>query len=130
MLSEVKKYLNAEGIGITELRVSPDSLGELLTVVDSGEISGKIAKAVFVEMARTADSPRIVIERNGLAQITDESALNDLVEQVLAVNPESVEAYRSGKKNALKFLMGQVMKASKGKANPQMAASLLSEKLS
>lgn len=129
MLSEVKKYLNAAGIGIEALAVTPDALRELLETVDAGTISGKIAKDVFVEMAESGASAGEIIERRGLSQISDTGELESIVARVLEEHPESADDFRNGKEQALKFLMGQVMKASRGKANPQLAQSLLREQL-
>lgn len=129
LLSEVKKYLNAEQIGIDELRVSPDDLRSLMTIVDSGKISGKIAKDVFVEMAGSGDGPEVIIERLGLSQISNEDELETLIVKIVEDNPSSVDDYRAGKQKALGFLMGQIMKASHGKANPQLANRLLRDVL-
>jgi len=127
--SEVKKYLNAAGIGVEELRVAPTELQALLRAVDDGEISGKIAKDVFVEMADSGDGAAEIIERRGLKQISDEGELESIVKSVIAEHASSAEDYRAGKSQALKFLMGQVMKATRGKANPQLANRMLRDLL-
>jgi aspartyl-tRNA(Asn)/glutamyl-tRNA(Gln) amidotransferase subunit B len=98
-------------------------------MVDNGTISGKIAKGVFEEMFATGEKPEKIIEKKGLTQISDEDELSRIVDAVIAGNPGSVEDYRKGKDRALGFLVGQVMKETRGKANPQLVNKLLKEKL-
>ena len=129
LFSEVKKYLNAKQIDIGELEVSPESLRSLLEKIDSGEISGKIAKDVFERMAESGETPEVIVERRGLAQISDEGELQTLIERIVTENPDSADDYRAGKEKALKYLMGQVMKNTKGKANPRLADKILRETL-
>lgn len=101
----------------------------LLQLIDSGEISLKIGREVFGEMFRTGKTPKEIIEEKGLTQISGEDALLKVVEEVLAANPQSIEDYHAGKKQALGYLMGQVMKATQGQANPPVAKALLEERL-
>jgi len=109
--------------------VTPAGLASLLRLIENGTISGKIAKAVFEEMvARGADPERIVAEK-GLTQVTDAGAIEAMIDRVIGENPASVEDFRGGKDRALKFLVGQVMKESKGKANPQLVNEILLKKL-
>jgi aspartyl-tRNA(Asn)/glutamyl-tRNA(Gln) amidotransferase subunit B len=129
ILALVKKYLNVHAIEIDGLNVEPLRLRELLGLVDSGKISGKIAKDVFVEMADTGDSAVAVIDRSSLSQIADEDAIGVMVDEVIADNPASVEDFTNGKEKAIGFLMGQIMKKTQGKANPKMAMALLRSKL-
>jgi len=129
ILSEVKKAMNQRGAEIGELKISASGLRKLVVCVDSGEISGKIAKDVFSEMVETGEDPRSVIERKGLSQIADEDTIGSAVDEVIEENQSSVEDYRSGKEKVIGFLMGQVMKKTRGKANPQLAMDLLREKL-
>jgi aspartyl-tRNA(Asn)/glutamyl-tRNA(Gln) amidotransferase subunit B len=129
ILAEVKKYLNAAGIELADLEVSPSMLRDLIDLVDSGKISGKIAKEVFEEMADTGDTAETVVERNGLSQIGDAAEIETIVDQVIAENPSSVEDYRNGKEKAIGFLMGRIMKKTQGKANPGMAMELLKSKM-
>ena len=128
-MSELLGLLNANNMEITACKVKPQELGNLLKLIDKGVISGKIAKAVFEEMFVTGEKPGTIIEKKGLTQISDEETLFKIVEAVLAANPGSVEDYHKGKNKALGFLVGQVMKETKGKANPQMVNKLLREKL-
>ncbi len=122
--------LNAEGKDITGSPVGPEQLGELLSLIAKGEISGKIAKDVFAKMYASGDSARAIVEREGLRQISDTGALAMIVGDVLAANPRQVEQYRGGKTAVLGFLVGQVMKATRGQANPAAVNELLREKLS
>jgi len=128
MQSEVKKYLNAENLSISSFNITPDHLRGLLLLVDTGDISGKIAREVFVTMAKTRKGAKEIVEADGLSQISDSLAIQKIIDEVIANNPGPVEDFRSGKEKALAFLMGQVMKASKGKVNPAEAGKLLAEK--
>jgi aspartyl-tRNA(Asn)/glutamyl-tRNA(Gln) amidotransferase subunit B len=105
-------------------------LAVLIRKIDSGEISGKIAKTVFEEMGRTREGPETIIRRMGLAQVSDEASLGAVIDRVLASNPKQLAEYRSGKTKVLGFLVGQVMKETKGQANPQVTNELLLKKLS
>ena len=98
-------------------------------MIDSGEISGKIAKTVFEEMVRTPEDPAAIIKRLGLVQVSDETSLTAIIDGILSVNPKQVAEYRSGKTKVLGFLVGQVMKETKGQANPQVLNDLLKKRL-
>jgi aspartyl-tRNA(Asn)/glutamyl-tRNA(Gln) amidotransferase subunit B len=117
------------GAGIADAPVSAERLGELVAMISKGEISGKIAKEVFEKMLASGESARTIIDREGLRQISDTGALGALIDQVLAANPNQVEQYRAGKTAVLGFLVGQVMKATRGQANPGVVNSLLKQKL-
>jgi aspartyl-tRNA(Asn)/glutamyl-tRNA(Gln) amidotransferase subunit B len=121
--------LNAAGKEIADSPVSADQLGELLSLLRQGEISGKLAKEIFAKMFATGDSPRAIIEREGLRQISDTSALEQIIDDVIRSNPKQLEQYRAGKTTVLGFFVGQVMKASRGQANPQAVNELLRQKL-
>ncbi len=129
IMGELQRYLNEEDIEITDCKVTPESLAEMLGLIDDGAINGKIAKEVFAEMFKTGESPKAVVEAKGLTQITDESALAELVDKVIADNPEPVADFLDGNERTFGFLMGQVMKASKGKANPKIAQGFLRARL-
>jgi aspartyl-tRNA(Asn)/glutamyl-tRNA(Gln) amidotransferase subunit B len=109
--------------------VSPASLAGLVRLIEDGTISGKIAKDVFQRMFRTGDDARTIVEREGLTQVADEGALASVVDGVIAQNPRAVEDYRKGKTAAAKALVGQVMKATGGKANPAVANRLVEDRL-
>jgi len=115
---------------IDEFPVTPEKLATLLKLIENNTISGKIAKTVFEDMISTGKDPESLIKEKGLEQVTDISAIEGLVDNAINNNPQSVEDYRNGKEKALKFLVGQVMKESRGKANPQMVNEILIKKLS
>ena len=129
IMSELLGYLNREGKEITESPVTPAQLAALLKLIQEGVISGKIAKVVFEEMYQTGKSPEAIIREKGLIQITDREELGRIVDQVLAENPGPVSDFRGGKEKALTALVGAVMRATKGKANPQLINDLLRERL-
>jgi len=129
IMSELLGYLNREGKEITESPVTPAQLAGLLKLIQEGVISGKIAKVVFEEMYQTGKSPEAIIREKGLIQITDQEELGRIVDQVLAENPGPVSDFRGGKEKALTALVGAVMRATKGKANPQLINDLLRERL-
>ncbi len=118
-----------EGRDISEAPVSAERLGELVKLIATGEISGKLAKDIFVKMIDSAESARAIIDREGLRQISDTGALGKIIDEVIANNPKQVEQYKSGKTAVLGYLVGQVMKASKGQANPAAVNDLLRAKL-
>jgi aspartyl-tRNA(Asn)/glutamyl-tRNA(Gln) amidotransferase subunit B len=118
-----------KGRDISEAPVSAERLGELVRLIVKGEISGKLAKEIFAKMIETGDPAPAIIEREGLRQISDTGALGKIVDEVIACNPKQVEQYKSGKAAVLGFLVGQVMKLSKGQANPAAVNELLRAKL-
>ena len=127
--SELARLLNQSGIEVTESKVTPGSLAELVDLLDARTISSTQAKEVLEEMFNTGNSPQQVVEAKGMSQLTDSSAVLPAVEEALASNPQAVEDYLNGKETAAKFLVGQVMKISKGKADPALVNSLLEEQL-
>ncbi len=129
IMGDVMAQLKEKNIGINELGVSPKSLISLLKMIDDATISGKIAKDVLIEMIDTKKSPQEIIESKGLKQITDTSELERLVKKVLEAEAKSVKDYKGGKKNALTFIVGQVMKETKGKANPAIVNEILKKTL-
>ncbi|PZN11522.1 MAG: Asp-tRNA(Asn)/Glu-tRNA(Gln) amidotransferase GatCAB subunit B [Bacillota bacterium] len=129
LMSELLAHLNASGKSVADLPFGPGDLADLLKLIDKGTISGKIAKQVFAEMLETGRHPEAIVKERGLVQVTDEGQLVAWVEQVIAENPEAVANYRGGKTNALSFLVGQVMRLSRGKANPQRVNELLRQRL-
>lgn len=129
MMGELSKYLNQNNIEITGCKIKPTALVKLLQLIDEGIISGKMAKSVFEEMFNTGEEPDDIIKQKGMIQISDESALISIIEEIIKANPKVVEDYRSGKEKAFGFFVGQVMKATKGQANPAVVNSLLKERL-
>jgi aspartyl-tRNA(Asn)/glutamyl-tRNA(Gln) amidotransferase subunit B len=130
VMGEVTRSLNDDNNReITECPVTPALLAELLKLIEKGTISGKIAKTVFDEMYKTGKEPAVIVQEKGLVQVSDTGAIEAMVDEVLEKNPGQVEQYRGGKETVFGFFVGQVMKASKGKANPQVVNELLLKKL-
>ena len=114
---------------ITTTPIQPTQIGELVTAIDAGQISGKQGKDVFAAMLTTGKSPAIIIQEKGLAQVSDTGTLEAFCDQAIAGNPKSVADFKAGNKAAVNALVGQVMKLSKGKANPQLVGEILAKKL-
>ena len=129
MLTEVLRVLKEKNIGIEKFPVSSGNIAKLITLIKTNVISSKIAKEVFEMLLSEDKDPEIIVKEKGLIQITDNSEIEKIVEQVLEENQQSVEDYKAGKSNALKYLVGQAMRLSKGKANPQMINELILKKL-
>ncbi len=129
MMGELSKYLNQYDIEIHDCKIKPVALTRLLTLIDEGTISGKMAKDVFAEMFATGKEPDVVVKEKGMVQISDESTLLKMIDGIIEANPGVVEDYRKGKEKAFGFFVGQVMKATKGQANPAVVNSLLKERL-
>ena len=129
IMGDLSKNLNADNLTIEQSPVDAKRLAKMILLIDKGTISGKIAKTVFVEMWKSPDDPEKIVKDKGLVQITDTSAIEGVVDEVIANNPKAVEEYKAGKKKAIGALVGQIMKATKGKANPQMVNQLLAKKL-
>lgn len=129
LLTEVLRVLKEKNINIEEFFVSAVNLGKLIKLIKSNVISSKIAKDVFEILLTEEKDPEVIVKENGWIQISDDSEIEKIVEQVLEENKQSIEDYKAGKSNALKYLVGQGMKLSKGKANPQMITDMILEKL-
>ena len=129
LLTEVLRVLKEKNINIEEFFVSAVNLGKLIKLIKSNVISSKIAKDVFEILLTEDRDPETIVKEKGWIQITDNSEIEKIVEQVLEANAQSIEDYKAGKSNALKYLVGQGMKLSKGKANPQMITDMILEKL-
>ena len=121
--------LNTLGKSIDESPVSPENLARLLALVEDGRISGKIAKTVFDEMGQSGKPAEQIVKEKDLVQITDTDAIDDVVSTTISEHPKEVEAYKKGKTKLLGFFVGQVMKITKGKANPKMVNEILKQKL-
>jgi aspartyl-tRNA(Asn)/glutamyl-tRNA(Gln) amidotransferase subunit B len=129
MLTELLGALNADGKDIGESPVAPATLSELIRMVEDGTISGKIGKEIFEETYRTSEPPKAIVERRGVQQISDEAALWEIVDKVVGANPKQAEAYAAGKDGLFGFFVGQVMKATQGRANPVITSDLLHKRL-
>lgn len=129
MMTEMLRVLSEREAAIDELKITPDQLAALIGLVDQGVINMTGAKEVFAVLVDTGGDPAAIVEAKGLAQVSDSGALSEWVDAAIDANPKSVADYRGGKKAALQFLMGQVMRASKGKANPPKVMEALRVKL-
>lgn len=130
IMSDLFRMMNEKEIEISECKISSQDLAKLIQLIDKGVISSKIAKQVFEEMFETGMDPEEIVKEKGLVQISDENAIKEIVEKVVEKNPQSVADFKAGKDRALGFLVGQIMKETKGKANPQIVNKLLIEILS
>jgi aspartyl-tRNA(Asn)/glutamyl-tRNA(Gln) amidotransferase subunit B len=128
-MGEVLKVVNEEKIEISDFPVSPENLGKLIELINNNTISGKIAKEIFPEMLKTNADPEKIVKEKNLVQITDTSALEKVIDEVISANKPQVEQYLNGKETVLGFFVGQVMKATQGKANPKAVNELLKNKL-
>jgi aspartyl-tRNA(Asn)/glutamyl-tRNA(Gln) amidotransferase subunit B len=126
---QLMAFLNAEGKGIEASPISAEALAGMLKLLDEGVISGKIAKTVFEEMAVSGKPAKQIVEEKGLVQVQDESAIESVVDRILAANPKEVAAFQGGKTKLMGFFVGQVMRETKGKANPKIVNELLNRKL-
>lgn len=129
IMGDLLGYLNANGKELSDVKITGQGLGEMIGLLEKGTISGKIAKTVFKEMLESGKLPQQIVEEQGLVQISDEGALLAIVDKIIAANPQSVEDFRAGKEKAIGFLVGQIMKETKGKANPALVNKLLLERL-
>lgn len=129
IITELLGYLNAEGKEITEIPMKPVHLAQMVQLIQDGTISTKIGKKVFKEMLTTGKDPKTIVEEKGLVQISDEGQIREIVMKVIQANPKSIEDYKGGKDRALGFLVGQVMKETRGKANPQLVNKLILEEI-
>ena len=130
ILGDLLRMLNANNMEPEDIKISPKNFVSLLKIIESGKISNTAGKEVFKEMFETDKDPEIIIEEKGLSQISCSDEIEKLVDKVLSDNPKSIEDFKAGKTQAVGYLMGQVMKASKGKANPTVAKQMIEEKLS
>src|SRR5262249_14297045 len=129
VLNDLLSALSASGLSITECPIPPRNLDSLVTMVDEGRINSKQAKEVFAEMFATGKTAAAIVEEKGMKQESDLGAIVSLCAEVIRANPKSVEDYKAGKAAAINFLKGQVMKLSKGKANPNVVSEALAKLL-
>jgi len=129
IINNLRAKLAESGTDLADLRFPPSAILELIELVDSGKLSTRMAQEVFAEMFATGEAPGQVVERKGMAQVSDTGAIEQFCDQAIAANPGPASDFKAGKVAALNFLKGQVMKLSKGKANPALAGSILEQKL-
>lgn len=130
IMGDISKMLNEKNEDVTSLKFSPEELAELISLINSGIISNSIGKKVLEEMFETGRNPKTIIEEKGLIQNNDESEILEIVKKVLEENPKSVEDFKNGKKRAVGFIVGLVMKETKGKANPKIVNNLVNNEIS
>ena len=127
IMGEIAAYLKEDHIEITDTKLTPENLAELISLIEKGTISNNIGKQILVEMLKDGTKASVIVEKKGLSQITDEGAIKEIVQKVVDAHPSEVEAYKNGKTNLLGFFVGQVMKETKGRANPKTVNELLKE---
>ena len=125
IMTEVLRVLKEESIDIAEFNITPKMLSDMITLIKKGVISGKIAKGVFEDMHRTGKDPSLIVKEKGLLQIMDEGVLKDKAKAILDAHPKEVKSYKDGKKQLLGFFIGQLMKETKGRANPKLANKVI-----
>lgn len=130
IMGDVSAYLNSEGKELHQIALTPDGLAGMIKLIENGTISSKIAKTVFKELIENGGDAEKIVKDKGLVQISDEGTLLKIISEVLDANPQSVEDFKNGKNKAVGFLVGQLMKATKGQANPQLVNQLLNQELS
>jgi aspartyl-tRNA(Asn)/glutamyl-tRNA(Gln) amidotransferase subunit B len=129
IINDLLSALSAASLDLSECPIQGAYIGELTALIEGGTISGRQGKEVFAEMMVSGKQPAVIVEEKGLKQVSDTGAIEAFCDEVIAANPASVADYKSGKEAALNFLKGQVMKLSKGKANPAVAGEILAKKL-
>lgn len=127
IMGEIAAYLKEDHIEITDTKLTAENLAELIGLIEKGTISNNIGKQIIIEMLKDGTKASVIVEKKGLSQISDEGAIKELVQKVVDAHPNEVEAYKNGKTNLLGFFVGQVMKETKGRANPKTVNELLRE---
>ncbi len=130
LMGEVSAYLNSEKLELLETKLTPNNLAGMINLIADGTISSKIAKQVFQELIKNGGDAKQVVEEKGLVQLSDPAQLLPIINEILDQNQQSIEDFKNGKGRAVGFLVGQIMKATKGKANPGVVNKLLTEELS
>lgn len=129
LMGEISAYMNETEQGLSDLKLTPENLAEMIQLIADGTISSKLGKKVFKGLAEEGGSAKDYVEKHGMVQISDEATLLPMLEEIIEANPQSLEDYKAGKKKAMGYLVGQVMKQTRGKANPQVVNKLLKQEL-
>ena len=129
VINNLRAKITETQTALAEMKFKPENILELIALVEDGKISSKIAQDVFAEMFSSGEAPNQIVEKKGWAQVSDTGAIEKFCEAAIAANPKSADDFRAGKPAALNFLKGQVMKLSKGKANPNLIGEILERKL-
>lgn len=129
LMGEVSAYLNSEKLTLDQVKLTPENLAGMIQLIVDGTISSKIAKKVFQELIKNGGDPKVIVKEKGLIQLSDPAQLLPMINEVLDNNAQSVEDFKNGKDRAVGFLVGQIMKATKGQANPGVVNQLLQQEL-
>jgi aspartyl-tRNA(Asn)/glutamyl-tRNA(Gln) amidotransferase subunit B len=129
IISELLRELSDSNTSIEDCKISPEQFAAMIQLIENNVISGKIAKDIFAEMFSTGKDAKTIVKEKGLEQVTDTGAIEAFVDQAIADNAPQVQQYKDGNAKVLQFFVGQVMKLSRGKANPKMVVELLKQKL-
>jgi aspartyl-tRNA(Asn)/glutamyl-tRNA(Gln) amidotransferase subunit B len=129
IMGDISGYLNKEKLSVNEIALKPETLAEMIQLIESNTISNSAAKEILPELLKEGGSAKALVEKKGLVQVSDPKVIEAAIDQVLAKFPDELEKYRGGKKNMLGFFVGQVMKATGGKADPKVTNQLLQQKL-
>ena len=129
IMGEIAAYLKEEHIEISETKLTPENLAELISMIEKGTISNNIGKQIILDMMKDGKKASQIVEEKGLSQISDTGAIKEIVKKIIEANPNQVSAYKAGKVQLLGFFVGQVMKETKGRANPQTVNQLIKEEL-
>ena len=127
MMGEIAAYLKNEKLDISETKLTPENLVELIALIEKNTISNNIGKQIIIDMMKDGTKASEIVEKRGLSQISDEGAIKEICQKVADANPEQVEKYKNGKVQLLGFFVGQVMKETKGRANPKAVNDLMKE---
>lgn len=127
LMGDISRLMNEKTIEVKDLKFNPEQLAQLIKLINAGTISNNIGKKVLDDMFKSGKNPKDIVEEKGLVQNNDEGAILEVVKNIIENNPQSIEDFKNGKKRALGFLVGLVMKETKGKANPQIVNKLVSE---
>ena len=129
LINEILAGLNEEKKNIGDCPITPENLGEMLKMIENKELSGKMAKKVFTEMWKTKEDPKQIVKKKGLKRISDTSILTNMVTEVIEKFPKQVEDYKNGREKIFGFFVGEIMKSSRGQADPEQLNKILKEKL-
>jgi aspartyl-tRNA(Asn)/glutamyl-tRNA(Gln) amidotransferase subunit B len=129
VMGDIAAYLNGNKLSITDIAITPEALAEMVNLIEDKTISSKIAKDILPELLSKGGSPKELVESKGLIQISDQSALEAIIDEVIAAHPKELEQYRKGKTKLQGFFVGQVMKKTSGRADPKLTNQLLGKKL-
>jgi aspartyl-tRNA(Asn)/glutamyl-tRNA(Gln) amidotransferase subunit B len=128
-MGDITGYLKESKLNISQTKITPENLAEMIDLIDKGTISSKIAKDIIVILLEKGGSPKEIVEKQGISVISDEGQLKEIIDKIISANPSEVEAYRSGKTKLFGFFVGQAMKQTQGRANPRALNDLVKQAL-